>query len=164
MTKLILPPHRALLYQPRCLRREIRALLTRYQFPEATFKQVEDILVRQIRISRISNRAVPATRFKNAQDALTHFDVGRFVWPKGRGRADQRLKRTHLFATLFRVWVIAFGEVPTINNKGFARTPFVQFAHLILRHEGIGKLETHLESYQSDRKRALQTLVAQAPR
>jgi hypothetical protein len=158
MTKPVLPVHRTLLYQPPCLRREIRALLTRYQFPEATFKQVEDILVRQIRIARIYDRAVPATRFKNTQDASTHFDVHRFVWPRARGRRDQRDKRNHLFATLFRVWVIAFGEAPTINNKGFARTPFVQFAHLILRHEGIGKLEAHLESYQSYRKQTLLTL------
>jgi hypothetical protein len=158
MTKLILPPHPELLYQPRSLRREIRALLKRYQFPEVTFKQVEDILVRQIRIARIDDRPVPATRFKNTQDALTHFDVHRFVWPRGRGRRDQRDKRNHLFATLFRVWVIAFGKEPTINNRGFARTPFVQFAHLILRHEGIGKLEAHLESYQSYRKQTLFTL------
>ncbi len=123
MTKLVLPVHCALLYQPRCLRREIRSLLKRYQFPEVTFKQVEDILVRQIRISRIDDRAVPATRFKNTYDALTHFDVEHFVWPRARGRRDQRDKRNHLFATLFRVWAIAFGEVPTINNKGFARTP-----------------------------------------
>jgi len=158
MTKLVLPVHCALLYQPPCLRREIRELLKRYQFPQATFKQVEDILVRQFRISRIDDRPVPATRFKNASDALAHFDVNRFVWPRGRGRRDQRDKRNHLFATLFRVWVIAFGKEPTINNRGFARTPFVQFAYLILRHEGIGKLEAHLESYQSYRKQTLQTL------
>jgi hypothetical protein len=158
MTKPVLPVHRGLLYQSRCLRREVRTLLTRYQFPQATFKQVEDILVRQIRIARIYDRALSATRFKNSQDALTHFDVEHFVWPRARGRRDQRDKRNHLFATLFRVWVIAFGEVLTINNKGFARTPFVQFAHLLLRHEGIGKLEAHLESYQSYRKQTLLTL------
>ena len=156
MTSITFPLHPALMYRKRSIRREVREALTRYQFPKDVFKQVEDILVRQIRISRLMNRHVPATRFKNTQDVLDHFDVERFVWPKGRGRKNDELKRAHLIATLFRVWVIGFGEEPKINNRGFARTPFVQFAHLILRHEGIGKLEMHLEAYQSYRKRALQ--------
>ncbi len=146
------------MYRKCSIRREVREALTRYQFPKDVFKQVEDILVRQIRISRLMNRHVPATRFKNAEDVLDHFDVERFVWPKGRGRKNEDLKRAHLIATLFRVWVIGFGEEPKINNKGFARTPFVQFAHMLLRHEGIGKLEARLEAYQSYRKRALQSI------
>lgn len=156
MTSITFPLHPALMYRKRSIRREVREALTRYQFPSEVFKQVEDILVRQIRISRLINRHVPATRFKNAEDVLNRFDVERFVWPKGRGRKNEDLKRAHLMATLFRVWVIGFGEEPKINNRDFARTPFVQFAHLILRHEGIGKLEMHLEGYQSYRKRALQ--------
>ena len=158
MTTLIFPLHPALMYRKRSVRREVREALTRYQFPREVFKQVEDILVRQIRISRLINRHVPATHFKNAQDALTHFDVTSFVWPKGRGRKNEDLKRAHLMSTLFRVWVIGFGEEPKINNKGFPRTPFVQFAHMILRHEGIGKLEAHLEAYQSYRKKAVQSM------
>jgi hypothetical protein len=159
MTSITFPLHPALLYHKRSIRREVREALTRYQFPSNVFKQVEDILVRQIRISRLVNRHVPATRFKNAQDALTRFDVHHFVWAKGRGRSNEDLKRAHLIATLFRVWVIGFGEEPKINNRGYARTPFVQFAHMILRHEGIGKLEMHLEAYQSYRKKALQSML-----
>jgi hypothetical protein len=156
MTSITFPLHPALMHCKRSIRREVREALTRYQFPKDVFKQVEDILVRQIRISRLMNRHVPATRFKNAEDVLIRFDVERFVWSKGRGRSNEDLKRAHLMATLFRVWVIGFGEEPKINNKGFARTPFVQFAHMLLRHEGIGKLEMHLEAYQSYRKKALQ--------
>lgn len=159
MTASIFPLHPSLLYRKRCIRREVREALTRYQFPREVFKQVEDILVRQIRISRLINRHVPATRFKNAHDALTHFDVTSFIWPKGRGRKNEDLKRAHLIATLFRVWVIGFGEEPKINNRGFPRIPFVQFAHLILRHEGIGKLEMHLEAYQAYRKKTLQSTL-----
>ena len=154
------PVHPALLYRKRSIRCEVREALTRYQFPPHVLKEVEDILVRQIRISRLINRHNPATRFKNADDALMRFDVHQFVWPKGRGRSHEALKRTHLFATLFRVWVIAFGEEPKINNKGFARTPFVQFAHMVLRHEGIGKLESHLEAYRSYRKKTSQSILA----
>ncbi len=156
MTPITFSLHPALVYHKRSIRREVREVLTCYQFPEDVFKQVEDILVRQIRISRLMNRHVPATRFKNTQDVLDHFDVGRFVWLKGRGRKNEDFKRAHLIATLFRVWVIGFGEEPKINIGGFARTPFAQFAHLILRHEGIGKLVMHLEAYQSYRKKVLQ--------
>ena len=155
MTSITFPLYPSLMYRKHCVRREVREALTRYQFPSDVFKQVEDILVRQIRISRLMNRHVPATRFKNAIDVLTRFTVESFVWSKARGRSAEALKRAHLMATLFRVWVIAFGEEPKINNKGFARTPFVQFAHMILHHEGIGKLETHLETYRSYRKKAL---------
>ncbi len=162
MTSITFPLHPALMYWKRSIRCEVREALTRYQFPKDVFKQVEDILVRQIRISRLMNRHIPATRFKNTQDVLNRFDVERLVWPKGRGRKNEDLKRAHLIATLFRVWVIGFGEEPKINNRGFARTPFVQFAHLILRHEGIGKLEMHLEAYQSYRKRALQGMSVTA--
>lgn len=158
MTTLIFPLHPSLLYRKRCIRREVREALTRYQFPREAFKQVEDILVRQIRISRLINRHVPATRFKNTQDVLNRFDVERFVWPKDRGRKNDELKRAHLIATLFRVWVIGFREEPKINNKGFPRTPFVQFTHMLLRHEGIGKLEAHLEAYQSYRRKAVQSM------
>jgi hypothetical protein len=158
MASITFPLHPSLLYHKHSIRRRVREALTRYQFPSNVFKQVEDILVRQIRISRLVNRHVPATQFKNAEDALARFDVQRFVWPKGRGRSNEDLKRAHLIATLFRVWVIGFGEEPKINNKGFPRTPFVQFAHMILRHEGIGKLVTHLEAYQSYRKRVLQSI------
>lgn len=158
MSSITFPLHPSLMYRKRCIRREVREALTRYQFPSAVFKQVEDILVRHIRISRLMNRHVPATRFKNANDVLTRFTVESFVWSKGRGRSTEALKRAHLMATLFRVWVMAFGEEPKINNKGFARTPFVQFAHMILRHEGIGKLETHLETYRSYRKKAFASM------
>lgn len=158
MTSVTFPLHSSLLYHKRSIRRRVREALTRYQFPSNVFKQVEDILVRQIRISQLVNRHVPATQFKDAEDALARFDVHRFVWPKRRGRSNEALKRAHLIATLFRVWVMGFGEEPKINNKGFPRTPFVQFAHMILRHEGIGKLVTHLEAYQSYRKRVLQSI------
>lgn len=158
MTIITFPLHPSLLYHKRSIRREVREALARYQFPSDVFKQVEDILVRQIRISRLMNRHVPATRFKNTQDVLSRFDIQRFVWPKGRGRSNDALKRAHLIATLFRVWAIGFGEEPKINNRGFPRTPFVQFAHMLLRHEGIGKLEAHLEEYQSYRKKAVHSM------
>lgn len=104
------------------------------------------------------NCYIPATRFKNAHDALTRFDAERFVWLKGHGHKNDALKRAHLIAALFRARVIAFGEEPKINNRGFPRTPFVQFAHMILGHDGIGKLDMHLEAYQAYRKRTLQSI------
>lgn len=116
MTSITFPLHPSLLYHKLSIRHEVREALMRYQFPRKVLKQVEDILVRQICLSQLMNRHVPSTRFKNAQDVLTRFDVERFVWPKRRGRENDTLKRAHLIATLFRVWVISFGEAPKINN------------------------------------------------
>jgi hypothetical protein len=139
-----------LFYRVPCLRREVRIALERFEFPSSVIKQCEDILVRQIRYSRILRKRPAATRFKDADDV----DWENFVWPKSRGRANENYIRLHLMATLFRVWVIAFGKVPKTNNKGYPRTPFMQFVHLILRREGIGKLESHMERFRSQRKAA----------
>ena len=158
MLAISFPIHPGLLYQPPCVRREVRAALAFAGFPSNVSKQCEDILVSQIRYSRIFRKAPTSTQFKNQDDALNHFDWEDFVWSPGRGRADQSHVRHHLMATLFRVWVLAFGKVPTTNNKGYARTPFMQFANLILRREGIGKLVPHMERFRSVRKAALATL------
>lgn len=151
---MIFPIHPALLHQSPSIRREVREALMRFQFPPDQLKRAEDILVRQIRISRLQTRSIPGTHFKNEIDVEQHFDWQRFYWSKGRGRTDQSLKRAHLIATCFRVWVLAFGEVPKTNNRGYARTPFMQFVHQLLRREGIGKLESHMESFRSYRKKA----------
>jgi hypothetical protein len=154
MSSITLPIHSELLYKARCVRREVRIALERFEFPLSVTKQCEDILVRQIRYSRIFRKRPAATRFKDADDVLAHFDWENFVWPNSRGRANETHIRQHLIATLFRVWVIAFGKAPKTNNKGYPRTPFMQFAHLILRREGIGKLESHMERFRSQRKAA----------
>jgi len=72
-----------------------------------------------------------------------------------KGQRDETMLRNLLIAELFRAWQLAFNQVPVINNKGYPATKFVIFAYQIFGLLGIGKIEDHLEEFQSFRAKSL---------
>ena len=72
-----------------------------------------------------------------------------------KGQRDETMLRNHLIAELFRSWHLAFEEVPAINNKYYPATKFVAFVEQIFYLLGIGKIEDHLEEFQSFRAKSL---------
>jgi len=72
-----------------------------------------------------------------------------------KGQRDETMLRNLLIAELFRSWQYAFNETPVINNKGYPATKFVVFAEQIFALLGIGKIEDHLEEFQSFRAKSL---------
>ena len=72
-----------------------------------------------------------------------------------KGQRDETMLRNLLIAELFRSWQLAFNEVPAINNKDYPATKFVVFAEQIFYLLGIGKIEDHLEEFQSFRAKSL---------
>ena len=72
-----------------------------------------------------------------------------------KGQRDETMLRNLLIAELFRAWQLAFGQAPVINNKGYPATKFVVFAEEIFGLLGIGKIEDHLEEFQSFRAQSL---------
>jgi hypothetical protein len=72
-----------------------------------------------------------------------------------KGQRDETMLRHLLIAELFRSWYLAFDEVPAINNKSYPATKFVVFAEQIFYLLGIGKIEDHLEEFQSFRAKSL---------
>ena len=72
-----------------------------------------------------------------------------------KGQRDETMLRNLLIAELFRSWQMAFNETPVINNKGYPATKFVVFAEQIFGLLGIGKIEDHLEEFQSFRAKSL---------
>jgi hypothetical protein len=72
-----------------------------------------------------------------------------------KGQRDETMLRNLLIAELFRAWQLAFGQAPVINNKGYPATKFVVFAEEIFSLLGIGKIEDHLEEFQSFRAKSL---------
>ena len=72
-----------------------------------------------------------------------------------KGQRDETMLRNLLISELFRSWQYAFNETPVINNKGYPATKFVVFAEQIFALLGIGKIEDHLEEFQSFRVKSL---------
>jgi hypothetical protein len=72
-----------------------------------------------------------------------------------KGQRDETMLRNLLIAELFRSWQLALNQVPEINNKGYPATKFVVFAEQIFYLLGIGKIEDHLEDFQSFRAKSL---------
>jgi hypothetical protein len=77
-----------------------------------------------------------------------------------KGQRDETMLRHFLIAELFRAWQLAFGQAPVINNKGYPATKFVVFAEEIFSLLGIGKIEDHLEEFQSFRAKSLAQIDA----
>ena len=105
---------------------------------EAVFKQIEDNLT----IPYFLHRGTRPTRNGFGTDL-----------PKGQ--RDETMLRNLLIAELFRSWQLAFNQTPEINNKGYPATKFVVFAEQIFYLLGIGKIEDHLEEFQSFRAKSL---------
>ena len=68
------------------------------------------------------------------------------------GRYNQRKARTILISALCRAWLEAFKKKPQLNNKADSMTAFHHFAQEVMAHEGIGKIQEHLEEFWSTRK------------
>jgi hypothetical protein len=72
-----------------------------------------------------------------------------------KGQRDETMLRNLLAAELFRSWQLAFNQTPVINNKGYPATKFVVFAEQIFGLLDNGKIEDHLEEFQSFRAKSL---------
>jgi hypothetical protein len=77
-----------------------------------------------------------------------------------KGQRDETMLRNLLIAELFRSWQLAFNQTPVINNKGYPATKFVVFAEQIFGLLDIGKIEDHLEEFQSFRAKSLAQIDA----
>ena len=71
------------------------------------------------------------------------------------GRVDEERMRFHLIGTIWVAWLKGMRKNPVVNNKGDARTPFVDFAAAVMGLIEIGKVEDYLEQYQSYRQATL---------
>jgi len=105
---------------------------------DAVFKQIED------------NLTNPYHLHKGSRPTRDGFGAD---LPKGQ--RDETMLRNLLISELFRSWQYAFNETPVINNKGYPATKFVVFAEQIFALLGIGKIEDHLEEFQSFRAQSL---------
>jgi hypothetical protein len=105
---------------------------------EAAFKQIAD------------NLENPYHLHKGARPTKDSFGA-----PLPNGQRDETMLRNYLIAELFRSWILAHEEVPVINNKRYPATRFVIFAEQIFHILGIGKIEDHLEEFQSFRAKSL---------
>ena len=77
-----------------------------------------------------------------------------------KGQRDETMLRNLLIAELFRSWQLAFNQTPVINNKDYPATKFVVFAEQIFVLLDIGKIEDHLEEFQSFRAKSLAQIDA----
>jgi hypothetical protein len=75
-----------------------------------------------------------------------------FGTSRPEGRKDQELIRFHLISVLWASWLEGMQEDPVVNNKDDHRTPFVNFVERVFQLMGMGKVEDHLEEYQSYRQ------------
>ena len=110
---------------------------------EAVFKQIED------------NLTNPYYLHKGSRPTRDGFGTD---LPKGQ--REETMLRNLLIAELFRSWQLAFNQTPVINNKGYPATKFVVFAEQIFALLGIGKIEDHLEEFQSFRAQSLAQIDA----
>jgi len=102
--------------------------------------------------------------FKQIEDNLTnpyHLHKGSRPTRDGfgtdlpKGQRDETMLRNLLIAELFRSWQLAFNQTPVINNKDYPASKFVVFAEQIFYLLGTGKIEDHLEEFQSFRAKSL---------
>jgi len=110
---------------------------------EAAFKQIEENLNNPYHLHNVKRRT---------RDA--------FGTDLPKGQRDETMLRNLLVAELFRSWQLAFNQTPVINNKGYPATKFVVFAEQIFALLGIGKIEDHLEEFQSFRAQSFAPLDA----
>lgn len=130
-----------------------------------TYKDLDQIITQAgfpNNLERI--RAIAKRAFENIEENIDkpyHLHSGTrpnrvgFGAPLPHGQRDETLLRHHLIAELFRIWMLGHDEVPEINNKNYPATPFVVFVEPIFGLLKIGKIEDHLEEFQSYRKAQL---------
>ena len=114
------------------------------KFPQKS-KEITDILIGAIR--QIDNyQQNPYHLHKGTRPTRNGFGAD---LPKGQ--RDEAMLRNLLISAVYRSWEIGRSVIPVINNKGYPATPFVIFAERIFAIVGIGKIEDHLEEFQSFR-------------
>ena len=92
-------------------------------------------------------RAQPSHRYPGQRSTKNPFDR-----KKPKGRKSEELLRLYLMGVLWETWLRGTHKQPVVNNKGNARTPFVKFVASIFELSAMGKVEDHLEEYQSYRR------------
>ena len=127
---------------------ELRQVIVGARFPqhtakiqanlEAVFKQIED------------NLKHPYFLHKGSRPTRDGFGTD---LPKGQ--RNETMLRNLLISELFCSWQLAFNQTPVINNKDYPATKFVVFAEQVFYLLGIGKIEDHLEEFQSFRAKSL---------
>ena len=130
----------------------IRAAIKSARFPQNSIN-AEDILVNAIELVRKYRNNPSASYTKARKVTAKNHGTSRKL-----GRKSEQELRFFLFSALFRAWYLGFEVKPRINNRYGKTTPFVGFADPILMREGIGKTISHLEEYQSYRKKIISDL------
>jgi hypothetical protein len=130
------------------VRREMKDLIKRTGFKNQQYaKQIEDILVRAIRTSRLYRRPLPKDVFVP--------ELTRWI-PYGkakRGRQDQKRQRYILLSAICRSWLLGFNEQPIVNKRGNDSRPFVAFVEDIFMGEGIANTIDNIDDYRTHKKK-----------
>ena len=133
-----------------------------------TYKDLDQIIIKAGFPNNLEQiRAIAKQTFENIEENLDkpyHLHKGTrpnrdgFGAPLPHGQRDETLLRHHLISELFRIWMLGHDTVPEINNKDYPATPFVIFVEAIFKLLKIGKIEAHLEEFQSYRKAILKNI------
>ncbi len=130
------------------VRREMKDLVKRTGFKNQQYaKQIEDILVRAIRVSRLYRGPLPKDIFVP--------ELNRWI-PYGRakrGRQDQKRQRYILLSAICRSWLLGFNEQPIVNKRGNDSRPFVAFVEDIFMGEGIANTIDNIDDYRTHKKK-----------
>ena len=131
------------------LRQKIRTIILACKF-------THKVPVYQARIAQAIEeceqfRAQPSHRYLGQRYAKNPF--GR---QKAKGRKSEELLRLYLMGVLWETWLRGAQQQPVVNNKGNVRKPFVKFVASIFELSAMGKVEDHLEDYQSYRQATLE--------
>jgi hypothetical protein len=130
------------------VRREMKDLVKRTGFKNQQYaKQIEDILVRAIRVSRLYRRPLPKDIFVPELNRWIPYRK-----PK-RGRQDQKRHRYILLSAICRSWLLGFNEQPIVNKRGNDSTPFVAFVEDIFMGEGIANTIDNIDDYRTHKKK-----------
>lgn len=130
------------------VRQEMKDLVKRTGFKNQQYaKQIEDILVRAIRVSRLYRRRLPKDVFVP--------ELNRWIphVKEKQGRQDQRRQRYILLSAICRAWLLGFNEQPIVNKKGNDSRPFVTFVEDIFMGEDIANTIDNIDDYRSHKKR-----------
>lgn len=130
------------------VRREMKDLVKRTGFKNRQYaKQIEDILVRAIRVSRLYRRPLPKDVFVPELNRWIPYLKAK------RGRQDQKRQRYILLSAICRAWLLGFNEQPIVNKKGNDSRPFVAFVEDIFMGEGIANTIDNIDVYRTHKKK-----------
>jgi hypothetical protein len=127
------------------LRQKIRMILFAYKFTHNVSNFQERIAQAIEECEQF--RAQPYHRYPGYQTARNRFGP-----KKPKGRKSEELLRLYLTGVLWETWFRGTHDQPVVNNKGYAHKPFVKFVTSIFALSRMGKVQQHLEDYQSYRQ------------